>query len=140
MVTIKQFNRKNLETMRNSINDKLSELESEFNIKIKLGRISYGDDNFTAKVETNLVKDGKVVETIAIDFDRYKHAWGLKFPLGYTFHMNMSDSVYKVVGLKPRNRKYPIICEELSSGKRYKMSEDRINEIYDRVSKIEGGV
>ena len=124
--------------MRNSINDKLSELESEFNIKIKLGRISYGDNNFTAKVETNLVKDGKVVETIAIDFDRYKDAWGLKFPLGYTF--NMTDTIYKVVGLKPRNRKYPIICEALNNGKRYKMSEDRINEIYDRVSKIEGGV
>lgn len=132
MVTIKQFNRKNLETMRNSINDKLSELESEFNIKIKLGRISYGDNNFTAKVETNLVKDGKVVETIAIDFDRYKDAWGLKFPLGYTFHM--TDSIYKVVGLKPRNRRYPIICEALNNGKRYKMSEERVNEIY------EGGV
>jgi len=128
MKTINEFNRNNLDIMRASINSKLAELESDFNIKIKLGRIGYSDSNFTAKVECNLVKDGQVIETIATDFDRYKDAWGLQFSLGYTFLSN--DTRYKVVGLKPRNRKYPIIAET-SSGIRYKFSENKINDIYE---------
>lgn len=137
MKIINEFDRSNLDVMRSSIDSKLAELESDFNIKIKLGRIGYSDSNFTAKVECNLVKDGQVIETIAIDFDRYKDAWGLKFPLGFTFHM--TDSMYKVIGLKPRNRKYPIICEALNNGKRYKLSEDIINRKYDEKN-LEGGV
>ena len=128
MKTINEFNRNNLDIMRASINSKLAELESDFNIKIKLGRISYSDSNFTSKVECNLVKDGQVIETIATDFDRYKDAWGLQFSLGYTFLSN--DVRYKVVGLKPRNRKYPIIAETFR-GTRYKFSENKINDIYE---------
>lgn len=128
MKTINEFNRNNLDIMRASINSKLAELESDFNIKIKLGRIGYSDSNFTSKVECNLVKDGQVIETIATDFDRYKDAWGLQFSLGYTFLSN--NTSYKVVGLKPRNRKYPIIAET-SKGVRYKFSENKINDIYE---------
>ena len=51
MKTINEFNRNNLDIMRASINSKLAELESDFNIKIKLGRIGYSDSNFTSKVE-----------------------------------------------------------------------------------------
>lgn len=129
MKTINEFDRSNLDVMRSSINSKLAELESDFNIKIKLGRIGYSDSNFTAKVECNLVKDGQVIETIAIDFDRYKDAWGLQFSLGDTF-ISQGEK-YKVLGLKPRNRKYPIIAEDISSGKRYKFSEDTINNFYN---------
>ena len=129
MKTINEFNRNNLDIMRTSINSKLAELESDFNIKIELGRISYGDNNFTSKVNCNLIKDGQVVETIATDFDRYKDAWGLEFSLGTTFISN--NSTYKVLGLKPRNRKYPIIAEDISNGKRYKFSEEKMKFLCD---------
>ena len=129
MKTINEFNRNNLDIMRTSINSKLAELESDFNIKIELGRISYSDNNFTSKVNCNLIKDGQVVETIATDFDRCKEAWGLEFSLGTTFISN--NSTYKVLGLKPRNRKYPIIAEDISNGKRYKFSEEKINFLCD---------
>ena len=129
MKTLQQFNPVNLKKIREAINNRLSFLELDYNIKIKFGNISYGDNNFSGQVKCDLVVDGKVMEAITSDFENYKDAWGLKFPLGFTFHDD--DSIYKVVGLKTRNRKFPIICESLGNGKRYKLTRKFINLKYE---------
>ena len=109
---IKQFDSSNLKILRDAINNRLSFLELDYNIKIKLGNIKFSDQNFDAQLNVALVVNGEVIEKIATDFERYKDSWGLDFPLGFEFTMGFGENpeIYKVVGLKPRNRKYPIIA------------------------------
>ena len=132
MKTINNFDRSSLAEMREAINNRLSFLELDYNIKIKLANISFSDKHFTAKLECNLVIDGEVKEGIANDFEEYKELWGLKFPLGFSFHDG--NSIYKVVGLKTKNRKYPIICESLGNGKRYKLTRNFVNVKYEEIN------
>ena len=132
MKTINNFDRQALSELRQSINSRLDNLEEEYNIKLKLGSISFSDSNFTAKLECSLVIDGEVKEGIASDFEQYRELWGLKFPLGFSFHDG--NSIYKVVGLKTKNRKYPIICESLGNGKRYKLTRNFVNVKYEEIN------
>ena len=132
MKTINNFDRSSLAEMREAINNRLSFLELDYNIKIKLANISFSDKHFTAKLECNLVIDGEVKEGIANDFEENKELWGLKFPLGFSFHDG--NSIYKVVGLKTKNRKYPIICESLGNGKRYKLTRNFVNVKYEEIN------
>ena len=132
MKTINNFDRSSLAEMREAINNRLSFLELDYNIKIKLANISFSDKHFTAKLECNLVIDGEVKEGIASDFEQYRELWGLKFPLGFSFHDG--NSIYKVVGLKTKNRKYPIICESLGNGKRYKLTRNFVNVKYEEIN------
>jgi len=133
MKTINNFDRNSLAEMREAINNRLSFLELDYNIKIKLANISYSEKHFTAKVNCDLVVDGEVVSPYATDFEEYKDLWNLNFPLGFEFSQGFgaSEDTFKVVGLKTRNRKYPILAENLRTKKRYKFSVSSVNNKYE---------
>ena len=129
MKTIKRFDKTNLKEMRESINSALTQVSDAYNVELKIGRINYEPTGFSTKLEVSLVVDGQVQTKEARDFGSLASLYDCKFPLGFEF--SQGTKTYKVVGLKSRARKYPILCEDVNSDKRYNFKIDWVNKEYD---------
>ena len=94
----------------------------ELGVKISVGNISFSTDNATVKIEVaDIGEGGEVQSREVVDFKNYASMYGLKATdYGKTFKMRGTS--YKIVGMKPRSKKYPIIVE--ADGKQYKVSAD----------------
>ena len=113
-----------LTMIRRALEPALRELGEKHGITIAVGRGSYGGETGTLKLElATLGENGEVESPAAKDFKAHAELFGLKATdLGRRFVSNGSEFV--ISGLKPRNRKYPIIATKVSDGKTFKFSED----------------
>jgi hypothetical protein len=100
-----------------------SELKS-IGIAATQANASFGASEARLKVVlTDLNEDGKKIEVIETNFAAYAEAYGLKqSDFGKTYRSD--GKTYKIVGLKPSYRKYPIIVE--SGSKRYKLTPEQV--------------
>lgn len=120
------INKASLKVFRQDFQDAVKDLEEKHGISIDLGNIAFNDDSFRSKIEvTNVDPSGNKVDQGAIDFEKYANRYGLTAD-----HLNKEFSFdgtrYILVGLKPRNRKYPFIVKRVSDGAAYKMSESMV--------------
>ena len=106
--------------------------ERELKVRFSIGSISFGSDNASVKVSVSDVvvsgrgenKQVEVKTKEAMDFKRYAPMFDLEADdFGKTF--NMRGKEYKIVGLKPRSKKYPVLAE--ADGKVYKVPVDMVN-------------
>lgn len=95
-----------------------ADIEKKFGVKVGFGSASYTDSNVSFKLEINEVaSDGTVMNREADAFKQLAPFYGLEASdFGRTFQMH--GKTFKVVGLKSRAQKMPILCE--ADGKRYK--------------------
>ncbi len=101
----------------------LAESLDDFDIQVQSG--SFTDTSVTFKVEVSLIsEDGVVQDRVASDFARYAQQYGLKADDLNAEIILHDGKKGKIVGLKTRNRKYPVIAEA-SDGRRYKLSADQ---------------
>lgn len=83
MSKIANFNPTNLDMIRADFNKAMAELQAKYGVKISLGKITYGEKEFTAKL-TTIVADEATASTVGIDpkwvsdFHRSYFAFGLK--------------------------------------------------------------
>ena len=123
-----------LRTALNAID--LSEIENRFGVKFKIGNASYDSraGNATFKLEVaNIV--GGIVKTKEVSaFELNAKFYGLEpTDLGCKFSFN--GELYKIVGLKPRSRKYPILGENIVTGKSYKFMPEMVKMTIQRDTK-----
>ena len=113
--------RKYLEEMFDKVE---KEIEEELNIKFKVGNISYSNEYATIKLEaSDIGENGEALSKEAISFQKLAEFYGLKASdLGKTF--KVMGNTYKIVGLKPRSKKYPILVQKGNST--YKMDVETI--------------
>ena len=128
METIKRFDKTNLKEMRGAINNALKSVSDDYNVELKIGRINFEPMGFSTKLEVSLVVDGQVQTKEARDFESLAKMYDIKFPLGFTF--DSGARTYRVIGLKSRARKYPILCEDVNSGDKYTFKVPWINTEY----------
>lgn len=128
-MTITKFNRLSLKKINNRIESALAVVAKEFGIEIKVGGCSCTDDSATTKVELRVLdKDGNAFDEDAANFKVFAEEFGLKpKDLGKTFITNFTE--YTITGLKPRNRKYPILVVN-KKGKCYKFPSRLIQKIF----------
>lgn len=67
--------------------------------------------------------DGNLETKMAKDFRYSAVAYGLEPDDLGARYTSFSGSVLEIVGLKPRNRKYPIIVRNINTDQRFKVSE-----------------
>ena len=121
------FDKNTLSMVRSRFEKLAKEFQEETGIALKMGNIRYDSNSFTTKLQgyTTVVHgDGEVVSPDKIEWDKNCEYFGFsKQDFGRTFK-NLNGT-YKIVGIKTRNRKYPIICEK--NGKnRYKMTVEQV--------------
>jgi hypothetical protein len=119
---ILQIDRQTVRQLREAIDENLKEIADEMGVEIKAGSATFSrEGHVTFKVECSLIgKNGEVQTKEAIDFKTYEGRHGLPLSLlGQTFSLGTTQ--YKLVGYKPRSKKFPIVAECVQTRKKYKI-------------------
>jgi len=115
---IERFDRPTAKKMREAINTELASLEEYFGVTVNLGNIRYSDDSLSVKLELRVGGDPE--EHARKDWEKNCAFYGFKaedFGREFTYALD----TYKVVGINPRSRKFPLVAERVKNGKQYKM-------------------
>lgn len=100
-------------------------IESEENVKIEFGTISYNKAFYTSKMTVKTLEKteavGDVYKAICRRLGFTQNIIGMRF--------NGTNGVYEIVDIKTKNRTYPIIAKQVSGIKTYKYSVDQIKRL-----------
>ncbi len=112
---ITQFNRANLKTLRTDIDNALEAVLAKHGLSGSIGRISFSANEFKTRLT---VGTGSTDDTAERTFKENACRFGLtgdEFGKSFT----QGSTKFTIVGMKPRNHKYPIIAEN-AKGTSYK--------------------
>ena len=130
MDTIKKFDRRTCDIVRTALDAAVQTVAQTYGLQIKAGNGTFSStgDNFTIKVEcATKGEDGTVNTKEAEDYIHYCSRWDLEPEyLNKTFVDVGNGNRYKIIGAKPRSKKYPILVQENSSGMLYKFPASRV--------------
>jgi len=121
------FTRTNLDDLRGDLNAVLEKYGKQAGIEFNIGNISYNDHKADIKIEAMLPDDNEeFVTEEGRAYNVYAKMDGITIPLNAIVRSSSLGRV-KMVGYKRRNRKYPYIVEQVSTGTRYKLDSKSIN-------------
>jgi hypothetical protein len=117
---IKQFNTANLKMLEASIDEALKPVAEKYGIQIKRLGGSFSPSDFRVRLECAVKNEDGTFETSErADFKLFAPTIGLSSSdLDTEFEYN--EVKYKIIGMKTRSHKYPIIGERVPDGKRFK--------------------
>ena len=114
------MNRSDAKLMMEDIKNALKGVASKYNMTLKTKGGSFDDLSFSPKIEF-VGTDSSGNSKAKIDFERYAEMFGLKAEwFGKSVRLNNGESA-KIIELKTRSRKYPILVET-SYGKKFKLA------------------
>jgi hypothetical protein len=120
---ITSFDRATTKALRSSLDNALKGLENQFGISIHVGNATFTPDNVTFKVNVATVgESGEVMTKEASAFQQLAKFYGLE-PEHLFKTFSAAGEQYKIVGLKTKSPKFPILAKRLKDGKTYKFSE-----------------
>jgi len=119
------INKQSLQQFRADFAATVKELEAKHNVKIELGSFSFNDDLFSGKMKvTNTVTaGGEKIDEKMLWVKECKQIGLSEDDYGATVSVNGMSG--KIVGIKLRSFKYPVIVEA-TNGKRYKMNVNQV--------------
>ena len=105
----------------------MKEVAKKLNVNIEFDGGSY---NLTeGKLKFKVTEIGKKLENSMKDeFERYCPIFGLK-PEFYGKEVELPDGKYKVAGIAPNRRKYPIILQNITSNKNILVTVEYIKDL-----------
>jgi hypothetical protein len=117
MEKIKEFNGEILKDIKKELTDVLSEFGKKYGMTLGITEISYGTNNFEAKLECFISDSGRPINEIK---------WGEAFKIHHkNYSLNLSDlyqtinvngELAEIIGIRVNN-KYPVIIKYIDSGK-----------------------
>lgn len=132
-MAIKQFDTAVLKMLRVEIDMALATVAKNHQIALNLGSIKYSGEQFHTKLQAIILSpnaSGKSVKEIQAinNVKKYGFQFGVKesdlnklFPYG--------DKLYKFVGLMPSRPKYPVLGQDVKTGKNFKFAEEVLQKI-----------
>lgn len=125
-----EMNNNNLNAFREDFTNAVRFLQDKYGVTISLGRITYGDERFSAKMTVINGIDPEHVARNQFDADvwRYEH---LELQKGMYNRIFLAEDGkrYAVQGFNPRARKWPIMAKRISDGEPRICNEQFIKEI-----------
>jgi hypothetical protein len=114
--------KKEIKNMRERIEAELEDLGKEMKMEFKVGNASFSANSVTFKLIASTVTLSGVVMTPEVDaWKRNARVFGLD-PEDLGANILLNGKLMKFAGLKPSNRKYPVLVED-AQGKTYKIDE-----------------
>ena len=111
------MNKAELKHIRSRIDETLKALGEELCMQFHAGNCSYQEDRGTFKLEfIKRNENGTVTSQARKDFAKYSYMHGLK-PEDIDRIFENRGEKYRVTGLLPRRRKYPIEAKRIKDGK-----------------------
>ncbi len=104
----------------------LALVESSHNLDITIGKITYSNYSFNAKLSVAMGVDGEAPNVEKQNWDRYCDQYGFKkSDLGRIFTTRKGER-HRIVGIAPRRSKYPISTQECHSGGSFKFPHELV--------------
>ena len=115
------INKSKAKELNYAIKGAVENVASKHGMTVQVGSVKFGSDNLTAKIVMSRVNaKGEVLTPMRNAFMSRAYLFGLKASdFGRTFTDNQGKS-YKITGLKPQAKVYPILAVCTSDGKTYK--------------------
>ena len=114
------FDRPTFRTLLDALQSALNAVGKKLGVQITVGRASYTETLATIKLEAGILgADGVAESGMEADFKRLAVCFGLQ-PTDLQRSFTEGTTTWKIIGLKPRSRQYPVIGAN-QNGKRYKL-------------------
>ena len=122
-----EITRAYLREFRDKFEQTLNEFGEQESLTLQAKAINYGDNTFNVKVEVTMAGDAEEAAEMQFKAALSKNPWLFKGISEEDYGMTWTTygTTYKLVGLKPRAKKYPLIVEK--NGQQYKMPMDVFN-------------
>ena len=125
-----EINDKNLYAFRDDFENAMLSLQEKYGVTISLGRITYGDERFSAKITVVNGRDPEVVARNRFDAVVWKYAHlGLRPGMYNRIFRATDGKLYAIQGFNLRARKWPIMTKRVSDGEERVCNEKFIKEI-----------
>jgi hypothetical protein len=127
MTKINKLNNENLDVIRNVVSRKLAEAGEELGVALEIGGVSYNSMEATTRLSIKAVgvdvKDGESIQEASArsEFVFYSAGFGLKEE-HFGKPVTVDGRTFRIVGIKPKSRKYPVLGEDTCTKKVYKLS------------------
>jgi len=105
------------------ITEALIEIEKSEGVKIDFGfNTSYTGVTLQASIQDQISKEREEILNLAT----CRRIGFTQNVIGICFNSISSDQKFRITSIQPKNRKYPIIAENLENGKSYKFTLDSV--------------
>jgi len=111
-----------LSDFRKELEEATKGLQEKHGIILDFGAMTYNDTQFTFKTTATIGESKEDVEKVQFESDKGRMFELIKLNINYGDELFLQGLRYKLVGLKPRASKMPIVVEQKANGKRYKIS------------------
>ena len=121
MTKITTFNPSNLNQIRAEMTAALAEVEKKFGIKIGVGKITYSENEFSAKMTTMVLNEDTSAAGSDVDPKWVSNFMRNYFSLGLSREdlgrkLTHQGRAYTIVGARSANARLPIIVRETATG------------------------
>lgn len=117
--------REKVRALRDAMEAALKSVEKEFNVKVEFGTARFSDQNARFKLEVSDIVGGKALTKQVMDWNNHCKLYGFKkSDLGRPF--KFQGHIYKIAGLSPRSRRFPVIVERQPDGKQFKFNNEDV--------------
>ncbi len=123
---ITEFNRATARDLQAAVKLALAPVAEEFGIDITVKGGTFSPSSLVQKIEFATVGEGGLVnDRDAESFKMSAARYGLKIDdLGREF--SYAGGRYRVVGLRPKSRKYPVVAVDVADGRKTKFPADSV--------------
>lgn len=124
------MNKQKVKELREKIRAHLNELD--LGVNIELGNASFDETSCRIRLEISEIRgDGMTMDGDAQAYLSLAHYYDMNPEwLGKTFNTPWADGEYTLLGMRTRNRKYPIIATR--NGKRYKLPTESVKLAFNK--------
>lgn len=119
------MDRPKCQLIRDVLNEQLSTVADGLGVSFEIGNARYDDSQVTFKLTAlDRAADGTVVSQAEKDWNDYAVMYGFEVEdFGRAFESNRTE--YKICGIKPKSRKYPILGKRWD-GKQFKFRAEDV--------------
>ena len=126
MAEVKKINKDICRMLREELNPILAKFGAKYGLKAEALNATYTSSQATFKLSfATLTPDGDVLDKDAESFRDSAELYGLQGSDLFRHFTSRGDD-YKIVGLKSRSNRYPILCRKQRDGKLYKFQPDMV--------------
>jgi len=124
---ISTFDRQSCRHLSDDITAAIQSVAKKYGVSLQYGGGTYNEATATLKISAVVANsNGKIQTKGEADWKRYHNMFGLKANILGT-KINYAGEQYKIVGLSPRSRRFPVLVERVSNGKRYKLPTSAVS-------------
>ena len=121
-----------LNAMRKDIEKALHVIGVDKGIVFSIGTIKHSEYHLKIKIEGtdvsgDIYDESMVISKSEADFPYYCERYGFSTKDHFR-KFKINEKIFELTGIKPQNRKYPMIAKSMENGKDYKFTPERVYE------------